>query len=112
MAITLNCAIYGDQQAFGRIFQVNVLPDVIIGEVKKSVLAQISWRGGAAMELLLYTPSTPISIATEETFREEFARLDLKELLELNPVFSVSESGLSQPGVKQLHIVVVVPAGE
>jgi hypothetical protein len=116
MAITLNCAVHGDQQAFDHIFQVDLSPDVSIATVRKNIFPLIAWkygiRLGVGADLVLYTPRAPISTASKETFIEAFARLSLRELTKLNPTFSVSKSGLSHPGVEQLHIVVVVSAGE
>jgi hypothetical protein len=112
MAITLNCAVHGDQEAFDHIFKVDLSPDTTVAKVRQNVFPLIAWKYGIAADLVLYTPRTPISTASKENFIEAFSRLPLKELTKLNPTFSVSKSGLSHPGAEQLHIVVVISAGE
>jgi Crinkler effector protein N-terminal domain len=112
--VSLNCLVYGDEPPFSHIFDVKVLLEERISDVRDKIWAETD-QHVPAKNFILYTPTEAISTAKKATFNEVIAQLSLESeegLEELNPTSHVKEYGkLAKPGQKVLHVIVVVPIG-
>ncbi|KAF8513912.1 hypothetical protein BU17DRAFT_94947 [Hysterangium stoloniferum] len=117
--VLINCLLVGDDKPFQHIFPVQASPYETIGQLRQKILEKKpKWQNRInADELTLYTPKQMISTHSKDVFNAIFTQLKLdvleerdSVLNELNPTFTVDESGLSQPARRQLHVLVVVPA--
>ncbi|KAF8513564.1 hypothetical protein BU17DRAFT_95255 [Hysterangium stoloniferum] len=110
--VLINCLNVSDDEPFQHIFTVQVSPDETIGQLRGAILsAKPRWRKRINPDdLTLYTPKQMISTYSKDIFHAIFTRLKLSALNELNPTFTVDESGLSQPARHQLHVLVMVHA--
>jgi Crinkler effector protein N-terminal domain len=115
--VSLNCHIYGDKPALYHIFDVETSRKETISALRWKIWERTA-KHIPENSLVLYTPTTAIPTVDEASFEGKVTQLDLDApegmalFKELNPTFTVDESGLSQPAMYQLHILVVVPSGD
>ncbi|KAF8524691.1 hypothetical protein BU17DRAFT_84766 [Hysterangium stoloniferum] len=118
--VLINCLFVGNDQPFQHIFPIQVSPYETIVQLRGAILKEKpKWQYRInADELMLYTPKQIILTHSKDIFNAIFIqlKLDVPEewdsvLNELNPTFTIDESGLSKPVRHQLHVLVMVLAG-
>jgi Crinkler effector protein N-terminal domain len=115
--VSLNCLIYGDKPAYRQIFVVKISREETISDLRWKIWENTT-KHVPAKTLVLYTPTTTISTVDKTSFEGTVAQLDpdapegMGPFKELNPTATIVDSGLSQPAIYQLHILVVVPSGD
>ncbi|KAF8586239.1 hypothetical protein K439DRAFT_1556860 [Ramaria rubella] len=109
----LNCLIYGDEPAYGRIFPVNIMPTEMVTELRLKIRDKIKHQNSNVdmKNIILYRPNTALSTTSKTTFDEAIAQLTAdingKATL-LKTTSTVVESGLPQPVKDHVHIFIVI----